>query len=67
MAEALAAEVIKELAFEPISDTVYAHAMAVLSSCENVICCLKEFGTINERNRQLAALGKEKLIDISAL
>lgn len=67
VAEALAAEVIKELAFEPISDTVYAHAMAVLSSCENVICCLKEFGTINERNRQLAALGKEKLIDISAL
>lgn len=67
VAKALAAEVIKELAFEPISDTVYAHAMAVLSSCENVICCLKEFGTINERNRQLAALGKEKLIDISAL
>lgn len=67
VAEALAAEVIKELAFEPISDTVYAHAMAVLNSCENVICCLKEFGTINERNRQLAALGKEKLIDISAL
>lgn len=67
VAEALAAKVIKELAFEPISDTVYAHAMAVLSSCENVICCLKEFGTLNEKNRQLAALGKKKLIDISAL
>lgn len=67
VAEALAAKVIKELAFEPISDTVYAHAMAVLSSCENVICCLKEFGTLNERNRQLAVLGKKKLIDINAL
>lgn len=51
---ALAAEVIAERPFEPISEETFARAAAVLDSCEQMICCLTEFGTMNERNRELA-------------
>lgn len=61
VARALAAEVISETPFEPISEAAFERARAVLSACEQVICCVKDFGLINEKNRQLAELGKEKM------
>lgn len=62
VARALAVEVISELAFEPIRETTYRRAASALASCEQVICCLKDFGTMNEKNRQLALMGSEKIV-----
>lgn len=56
VAKALASEVISERAFEPISEETFERAKAVLQSCGEVICCLKEFGSLNKKNRALAAL-----------
>lgn len=60
VAKALAVQVIAEKPFEPISQETYERAAEVLSQCGQVICCLKEFGIMNEKNRQLAALGEKK-------
>lgn len=56
VAKALAVEVISEKPFEMIREETYAHAARVLKSCDEVICCLKDFGMLNEKNRALAAL-----------
>lgn len=60
VAKALAVQVIAEQPFEPIREETYARAAAVLNTCRQVSCCLTEFGTINQKNRQLAVLGKGK-------
>lgn len=67
VAKALASEVIREQPFEPIGKETYERAAAVLSACDQMICCLKDFGTMNEMNRKLAALGKEKQIEVNEL
>jgi len=46
--------------FEPIREETYDRAAEVLASCGQVICCLKEFGTLNDKNRKLAELGRDK-------
>lgn len=61
VAKALAAEVIAEAPFEIIREETYNRAVAVLNSCRQVICCLSEFGAVNEKNRCLAELGKDRL------
>ena len=53
VAEALASVVIREKAFEPVSDTAFEAAVRVLKNCEKVICCLENFGTYQESCRQL--------------
>lgn len=60
IARALASQVISEMPFEPIREETYDHAAEVLASCGQVICCLKEFGTLNDKNRKLAELGRDK-------
>ena len=60
VARALAVQVIAEQPFEPIREETYARGAAVLDACRHVVCCLTQFGTINEKNRQLAVLGKRK-------
>ena len=60
IARALAARVISEAPFELIREETYELAAAVLESCGRVICCLKDFGTLNEKNRKLAELGRDK-------
>ncbi len=60
IARALASQVISEMPFEPIREETYDRAAEVLASCGQVICCLKEFGTLNEKNRKLAELGRDK-------
>lgn len=64
VAKALAAEVVSEAPFELIKDETYERAAALLTSCGQVICCLKDFGPVNEKNRRLAELGRsrEKII-----
>ncbi len=60
VAKALAAEVITEKAFEPISAEAYGKARKSMEQCEKVICCTDTFGTMNRANEQLLLLAKEK-------
>lgn len=60
IARALASQVISEMPFEPIREETYDRAAEVLASCGQVICCLKEFGTLNDKNWKLAELGRDK-------
>ncbi|WP_347559743.1 ABC transporter ATP-binding protein [Clostridium sp. AM58-1XD] len=60
IAKALAAEVVSEKPFEPIREDTYERAAEILKSCSQVICCLSDFGTMNEKNRRLAILGRNR-------
>ena len=62
VARALASEVVSEAPFEPIREETFERAAAVLNSCRQVICCLETFGTLNEKNRKLAEMGKDKML-----
>ncbi len=62
VAMALASEVVSEAPFEPIREETFERAAAVLNSCSQVICCLETFGTLNEKNRKLAEMGKDKML-----
>lgn len=59
IAKSLASVVIVEQAFEPISDVKLAKAKSILSDCEQVICACRQFGSMNEKNKQLLAYAKE--------
>ena len=58
VAEALASVVIGEKAFEPVSEETFDRALKVLSQCEKVIGCVKNFGSFQEKCRQLAEIGR---------
>ena len=53
VASTLAMQVITEQDFEPIQDQTLERALALLKTCENVICSVKKFGSINEKNKIL--------------
>ena len=53
VAQALAAGMVVEKAFCEISDASFEKAREMMHSCKKVICCLDEFGTLNEKNRLL--------------
>lgn len=59
VARALAVEVISERPFEPISGGTFGKAVEYMRSCDQVICALSAFGTMNERNRALRELARE--------
>lgn len=54
VARALAVEVAAEKAFCPIGEEAFLRALSLAEDCGQVICCAKEFGPMNERNRELA-------------
>jgi len=58
VARSLAAEVISERAYEPISDESVQRALAIMKKCDNVICCLDSFGTMNIGNKRLFEMYK---------
>lgn len=60
VAKALAVQVVSEAPFEPIGEAAYQRGAALLTSCKQVICCLSEFGSMNEGNRRLAELGRDR-------
>lgn len=66
VAKALAAKVIGERAFEPVSEAALEQAMEVLDQCESLICCPDTFGTMNQRNQRLVERARQngKLTDI---
>ncbi len=69
VARALAAEVIAERLFEPVSEAALAKAKTVLDACQWVICATECFGTINRGNEELvkAAREQEKLVTLQDL
>lgn len=52
-ARALAAEVIRAEAFEPISSELLKEAKRKLDGCERVICCKNTFGSFDQANKEL--------------
>lgn len=59
VAKALAARVISEKRFEPISEEAFQQAVDCMNACRQVICCLQSFGTVNEKNRLLMQKARE--------
>ena len=59
VAKALAAEVVTEKAFCEISTEAYEKARKIMNSCKKVICCVQEYGPMNERNRLLEKEARE--------
>ncbi|HIR28296.1 MAG TPA: ABC transporter ATP-binding protein [Candidatus Choladousia intestinigallinarum] len=53
VAKALASSVIGEEPFEAIREETFLEAAAALEKCPKVLCCLDNFGTINQKNREL--------------
>jgi len=53
VAKHLANAVIIEESFEPISDTVFEKAKVAIRNCDYILNCLKQTGTMNERNLEL--------------
>lgn len=53
IAKALAAVLVSEKAFEPISEKNIALALEVMKKFSEVICCVEEFGTMNNGNKVL--------------
>ncbi len=49
----LAGEVFFEKAFEPLGEEVYQNALRRIESCDTVINCLKNYGEMNKKNKQL--------------
>ncbi|MBR6400172.1 MAG: ABC transporter ATP-binding protein [Firmicutes bacterium] len=68
-ARALAAEVVTERAYEPISEQSINRALEIIDGCEKVICCPESFGTGNKGNERLlnAAVGQNKIYDKKGL
>lgn len=60
VAQALATQVIAERAFEPIGEAAFQKAADLLLQCRKVLCCLTEFGTMNQRNRALVELARSR-------
>lgn len=59
VARALAAEVIKAEAFEPIGEECLERAKRCMASCKKVICTRASFGSLEEANRELLELAQE--------
>lgn len=62
VAFALAAEVIAQRAYHPIGEDTFLRALSVLEGCRQVLCCLREFGPLNEANRRLAQAGGDRTV-----
>ena len=60
VAAALAAEVIREQAIEPVSDAAVARAIKVIGRCRYLVCCTETFGTINRGNQRLLSYAAER-------
>ena len=59
-AKRLAETVISEKAFEPLSQENFIKAKNIIDSCEKVICCINNFGTMNILNKNLKEYAEEK-------
>ncbi|TCL44469.1 ABC transporter ATP-binding protein [Harryflintia acetispora] len=53
LARDLANEVVYAPAFERIGKAAYARALQRMKACGTVLCCLKSYGEMNQKNREL--------------
>lgn len=60
----LACDVAAQKAFEPIGDEAFEKALNMLKGCKTVINCLKEYGMMNERNRELLKQAEKMGLEI---
>ena len=60
VAQALAAEIVTEKPFRPIGDGAFRRAAAVMERCARVLCPVAEFGAMNEGNRLLRELARDR-------
>ena len=60
VAKALAAKLIGEEAYSPIGEAACREAAETLLRCKAVLCPLSTFGPMNEANRRLLELAREK-------
>ena len=60
LALSLATEIVEERAFEPIGDAAYARAKDAAARCGTVIVCDIEYGSMNERNRDLVEWARKE-------
>lgn len=67
IATALASEIIAERAYHPICEYTYQKALTLMEKCAYVVCCVSEFGPMNERNKDLLEQASSKRIEASAL
>jgi len=61
VAQSLAAVLVTEKAFEPISDESIARALEIIERCDEVICCARTFGTMNARLKRVIDRCREKI------
>lgn len=59
VAKSLAAVLITERPFSPISEEAFERAEACMKACPEVLCPLKAFGPMNEKNRLLRSLASQ--------
>ena len=67
VAKALAAAVITEDPFFPVSSESYEKARKIMISCRKVICCTDEFGPGNQKNRDLLQEAEKIGIEIEKI
>lgn len=71
IASDLANEVFSEKSFERIGENVYQSALRRLESCDTVINCLKSYGEMNQKNKELyekaVSLGLKSVTSADAL
>lgn len=56
----LAAGTVAGEAFEPIDEETFRQALEWMGRCERVICCLEQFGSLNQKNRELLDIARER-------
>lgn len=59
VARALAAELIAVKAFEPVNKVILEQAQKAIDSCSKVICCRKEFGSLETANKKLLEYARQ--------
>lgn len=59
VARAMAAELVEEAAYQPVTAGTLARALAVLERCGKAVCTLPAFGPLNEANRLLWEAAKQ--------
>lgn len=68
VAKALAAEMIAVKAFEPVDEFTIEQAQRAMDLCRKVICCRKEFGSLETANKELLEYarqsGKEEIFSL---
>ena len=69
VAKALAVETVAVPAFAPMDEGTLEKARALMAGCQSAVCCLSDFGPLNEADRTLRdeAAAQDKLLTLDRL